>query len=312
MAVIDNGVQSFRQQSSYPKFSVVIPTFNRLSELARCLSAVAEIDYPRDRFEVIVVDDGGSVGVELFVRAFSERMPITCVRQANVGPAAARNHGASYATGDFLVFIDDDCVPANDWLKQLALNFEIDPQRIIGGLTLNGLADNPYSCASQMIIDYLYSYYNNNTHKRQFFASNNFAVPSRLFYDMGGFNTSYSIAAGEDRELCERWSGAGYKTAYVPQVVIRHFNQLTLGTYLLQHVRYGRGAYRFRKGAAVSRGWLINFEPASFYLRLIIYPRLQARGVKAFLSMLLLLLAQAANTAGFFCEMFVSSRRGRG
>src|SRR3990172_7747823 len=88
------------------------------------------------------------------------RIDATCVRQRNAGPASARNTGAAQARGEFLAFTDDDCRPAPDWLRGLALRLTQSPDCVIGGRTTNALPDNPYSSASQLLIDYLYSYYN--------------------------------------------------------------------------------------------------------------------------------------------------------
>src|SRR5215813_1646861 len=97
-----------------PRFSIVVPTYRRPAILAGCLDAVARLDYPCDRFEAIVVDDGGGA-VEL-PRAYAD-VDMVLLTQAHAGPAAARNTGAARARGDFLAFTDDDCRPDPGWLS---------------------------------------------------------------------------------------------------------------------------------------------------------------------------------------------------
>ena len=160
-----------------PFFSIIVPTFNRPAQLAACLESLACLDYPLGRFEVIVSDDGSQTRLETLVASFSNRLDIVLAHQTHSGPAIARNKGAAQAKGDLLAFTDDDCTPAADWLKTLAARFTETPDVMIGGRTLNVLLDNPYSTASDLLIRYLYAYYNRNPDQAGFFTSNNLTVP---------------------------------------------------------------------------------------------------------------------------------------
>ncbi len=186
-------------------FSIVIPTYNRPERLANCLAAIAQLEYQRDRFEVIVVDDGSNITLDGIVRPLQDKIQIKLIRQANAGPAAARNRGAAEAQGEFLAFTDDDCQPFPDWLDRFAASLAIAPKAMIGGKTINALVDNPFSSASQKLIDYLYEYYNPAKGKKAFFASNNIALPKSGFDSLGGFDVSFPLAAAEDRDFCDRW-----------------------------------------------------------------------------------------------------------
>lgn len=289
-----------------PIFSIVIPTYNRPERLQNCLSAIAQLDYPPDRFEVIVVDDGSKTSVksvvESVVASVGEPLQITLIRQANAGPATARNTGAAQAKGKFLVFTDDDCMPAPDWLKTLEANFVQFPDCLIGGRSLNALPSNLYSTASQVLIDYLYSYFNPALNQSAFFASNNIALPSDRFQAMGGFDTSFPLAAAEDREFCDRWLQHGYCMKYAPEVQIYHAHHLTLAHFWQQHFNYGRGAFHFHRVRAQRRSEPIKVEPLSFYLNLLAYPFRQKPSHTALLLAGLFLVSQAANIAGFFSE----------
>ena len=184
--------------------SVVIPSYNRPTQLATCLHAVSRLDYPVDRFEVIVVDDGSSVPLEPIIVPFRSRLNIVLLTQPNLGCGPARNAGARRARGQLLVFTDDDAVPAPEWLSNLAARFTATADRIIGGRTVNQLKDNPYATASQLLIDYLYAYYNADSNRATFFAGNNLALPIRLFRELGGFDPALRIST-EDRDFCDRW-----------------------------------------------------------------------------------------------------------
>jgi glycosyltransferase involved in cell wall biosynthesis len=293
-----------------PVFSIIIPTYNRPERLATCLGAIAQLDYPRVQFEVIVVDDGSQEPLEATVATVRDglrstgdhRLNLTLIRQANAGPAAARNTGAAQARGQFLVFTDDDCLPAPDWLSTLAVRFQAAPESLIGGQTLNALPDNLYSTASQILIDYLYDYYNAKSIQPNFFASNNFALATDRFRALGGFDTSFPLAAGEDREFCDRWLHHGYPMLYAPEVQIAHAHHLTFAKFWRQHFNYGRGAFCFHQVRAKRAQDRIRVEPWSFYFNLLTYPFRRATAQPPILLAGLLWLSQVANVGGFFWE----------
>lgn len=117
------------------KVSVVIPTYNRRELLRRCLAAATHQDYAD--YEVIVVDDGSTDGTDAMVAQTFPR--VHYVRQANRGPAAARNRGIDLANGTIVAFTDDDCEPPGDWLHQLVALFEQYP----GVVAVGGVVEAP-------------------------------------------------------------------------------------------------------------------------------------------------------------------------
>jgi GT2 family glycosyltransferase len=287
---------------AHPFFSIVIPTYNRPERLAVCLRSISALDYPGDRFEVIVVDDGSQMSIEPAVAAVQQSLNLILIQQANAGPAKARNAGAARARGEFLVFTDDDCTPLPDWLTRLAAQFAVTPDCAIGGRTLNALPDNLCSTASQILIDYLYEYYNTDTQLSSFFASNNLALPTSSFHALGGFDTAFPLAAGEDREFCDRWLHRGYQMVYAPDVQIRHAHHLKLKSFWRQHFNYGRGAFCFHQARAQRDQAPMKVEPLTFYFKLLTYPLRQFSVPRAVLLAALLFLSQVANVAGFFWQ----------
>lgn len=100
--------------------SVIIPTYNRRDSLLRTLESLSRQTYPADRFEVIVVDDGGNDGTAE-VADRRHPFPFRYIRQENQGDAAARNRGAQEARGDVLQFLDDDIVLEPGFISAIAL-----------------------------------------------------------------------------------------------------------------------------------------------------------------------------------------------
>jgi GT2 family glycosyltransferase len=251
---------------------------------------------------VIIVDDGGQVPLEAVVASFSHRLDVKLQKQPHAGPAAARNAGAARAKGQFLAFTDDDCRPAADWLHTLARRFGTTPDRAVGGRTVNALTKNPSATASQLIVDFVYAYYNADPSQARFFASNNLALPAHSFHALGGFDATFRTS--EDRDLCDRWLHHGYHMTYAPEVIVFHAHALTLHTFWRQHFNYGRGAFRYHRARA-RRGSGVFRSELAFYTQL---PDLLGRGLSQrrcaeVLSLTVLLgMWQGANAVGFWWE----------
>jgi glycosyltransferase involved in cell wall biosynthesis len=284
-----------------PLFTIIVPTYNRPAGLAACLEAFCRLDYPRNFFEVIVVDDGSKPPLHTVVSDFLDRLDVTLLTQTNAGPAAARNTGAKRAKGEFLAFIDDDCTPSPDWLQKLSSRFAEIPDHAIGGRTLTASFENPYSAASQALIDAAYAYHNPIPSQASFFASNNLSVPATHFHSIGGFDATFETS--EDRDFCDRWRHRGFRMTYAPEILICHSHPVNFSAFWRRHFNYGRGAYRYRQ-ARVRRGTGRLRPDLKFYMRLISNPLMQKEGNQAFWVTVLLLISQIANTMGFLWEGF--------
>lgn len=124
-----------------PFASIVIPTFNRKALLSRCLESLLDLDYPLERFEIIIIDDGSKAGAGEFL---SSRYNLNNGRikylrnEQNKGVAASRNIGFSQASGELIVSLDDDCQVERSWLKDLVETFNCFPAAsAVGGSVVN-------------------------------------------------------------------------------------------------------------------------------------------------------------------------------
>jgi len=291
-------------------FSVIVPTYGRAAQLRDCLRGLAELEFPRDRFEVIVVDDGGNPPAELTLRESPAPFRLTVMTVPHAGPGAARNAGAGQAHGGFLAFLDDDCTPAPDWLGALEARFGASPGHAIGGRTLNALPRNLCAAASEALHTYIYSYYNADPGAARFLASNNFAVPAAAFRAIGGFNPIFGTVPSEDREFCHRWLRRGHAMTYSPEAVVYHARPLTLRSFCKQHFNYGCGAFYFHTLRARDGDGRVRLESASFYLNLFRSAFTEASGPRACALAMLIAVTQTANAAGFFWSKLRQPRRG--
>lgn len=233
--------------------SVVIPSFNRPERLKLCIEALLNQDYIGD-WEIIVVDDGSQPPLqqELGNVPVITSNKIRWFRQKNQGPAAARNLGINHARGNFVAFTDDDCRPAKDWLSQL--NKMLRPGILIGGQTINGCPDNIFAEVNQLLIDYLYHFFNGTP--QQFFTSNNLAGCKKTLLKLNGFDTkNFKTAAGEDRELCVRWRHLGFNLFFNKKAIVIHHHPQDFAKFKFMHIKYGSAAYPYLQKAAALNYW---------------------------------------------------------
>ena len=290
-----------------PVFSVILPTHHRPSSLLSCLTGLAKLAYPRDSYEVIVVNDGRRMPEGPVMAQATEGLALTVLQQDHRGPAVARNAGAARAAGRYLAFIDDDCVPDRGWLAALERRLAVEPDALVGGRTVNALTRDAYSDASQLLVDFMAHYHDASGPERtRFFATSNLTVPTDRFRELGGFDVQFALAGGEDREFCDRWHTGGGRSAYEPDAIVYHRHHLGLGRYLAQHFRYGRGALHFHRVRKARHSGEPR-TPARFYLDLVLYPLAHRPPATAAGRAALLLAAQAATAAGYCWERLTAA-----
>ncbi|HEY6103733.1 MAG TPA: glycosyltransferase [bacterium] len=275
-------------------FSIIIPTYNRPRFLASCLESVAAQDYPSALVDVVVVDDGSDAPLDATIAPYRARLPVMLVRQDHGGPGAARNTGAAQGSGEFLVFLDDDCRPARDWLQALARHLKSSPDTVVGGPMSNGLPDNIYAVASSLLIEAASTYFNTDPSRATNLITGNLALSRADFHRVGGFDDTLMTA--EDRDFCDRCREQGCRLVYAGDAVVWHDRPLTFRTFWAQHVEYGRGTFDYHRRRAERGTTRVSFD-GGFYVHLVRYPLVHRRPRALALSVLLGL-TQVAKTVG--------------
>ena len=280
------------------RFSIIVPTYNRPEHIAACVASLRRLDQPDGGVEIVIVNDGGAALPTGISDDVGDGREVRVVEQANAGPATARNTGARMARGTLLAFTDDDCRPEPGWLVAFDAALRAQPDALAGGRTLNAI-DSIYAEASQLLADFVASYFDGGVSGR-FFTSNNLAVSREAFLASGAFDTSFPFSAGEDRELCDRWSAQGRPSVRVESAVIRHEHALTAWRFVRQHFTYGRGGAAFRrKRAATDRPVVVV---PGFYAKSLAYAWRHSPGTRGALYVALTMLAHASYAAGLLLE----------
>jgi len=205
-------------------FSVVIPTYDRLPILQKCLQALEDQTFDSalvQGYEVVVVDDGSTDGTVPWLHQHQADLPhVRLFEQDHRGPAAARNYGVEVATGDRIIFIDSDLVVLSGFLQAHAAALAAAQERSGGdrhftyGRVVNtSNFDNPTSEPFK-VTDY----------SQAFFATGNVAIAKHWLEQAGLFDTGFTLYGWEDLELGVRLKNLGLKLIKVPQAVGYHWH----------------------------------------------------------------------------------------
>ena len=203
--------------------SVVIPTFNRLPILKKCLEALENqvlIDEIND-YEIVVVDDGSTDGTTDWIKSNKLNFPhIKLFEQSHGGPALGRNLGVYKSKGDLIVFIDSDLVVDKNFLS-FHVKSLIRSWRKLGnkkcftyGSVIN--TSNFYQPQSEpfKFQDLSWAY----------FATGNVAIDKNVLEKSGLFDTSFRLYGWEDLELGERLRNMGVKLIKCPKAIGYHWH----------------------------------------------------------------------------------------
>ena len=229
--------ESIEVQTS-PPISIIIPVKNRPQDLRECLAALVLLDYPKDKVEILVVDDGSTDSTGNVIQTFD----VKAIRSPqSIGASACRNLAASTAQGDLLAFTDSDCVPHPLWLRELSPYFNDERVGIVGGYVSNfygrSALDRYEEVKSSLNMGPLSFRVEEDPLSNAYVPSCNLIIRKKAFLEAGGFQED--LAVGEDVDLCWRTRELGYHLLYLPQGKIEHKHRNDLPHMLMRRFDYG-------------------------------------------------------------------------
>ncbi len=203
--------------------SVVIPTFNRLPILIKCLNALENqiLNDKIKNFEIVVVDDGSTDGTCDWIKNNIETFPhLSFFEQSHGGAAKGRNFGVEKSKGDLIVFIDSDLVVDRYFLLnhiqtlQKAWKKLGNKKCFTYGSVINTSNFNYPSSEPFKLQDLSWAY----------FATGNVAIDKKVLEISGLFDTSFKLYGWEDLELGERLRNMGVKLIKCPGAIGYHWH----------------------------------------------------------------------------------------
>ena len=206
--------------------SVVIPTFNRASQLRSTLIALLNSVAGHSSLgEVVVVDDGSTDETRSVVKQIGQG--IRYLRTDRFGQAGARNQGVRLANSTHVLFLDDDITVPEDYYQRL-----VDTYRLVGCDWVAGRVITSAAMPSSPFISYIrHSERETMVRPKRLesvmegtFTAANLLVEKKQFLELGGFRTDYHRSCCEDMDLGKRALMAGLRIWYAPELTVEHYD----------------------------------------------------------------------------------------
>lgn len=229
------------KQNNYPSISVIIPCKGHAEELRACLTGLHHMDV-QVPYETIVVDSNFDPTVRYTVQHFPNIKVIQSKENLNAGPA--RNLGVTQAAGDFLAFIDADCIPTNHWL-QTAYDELARGAQMVGGPVLDALPFHPIA-TSDNLLQFADLGPKRPLGKAEVLPACNLAVRKEVFETVSGFPNAPTI---EDslftNAIAKHWPD---NCLFIPKMQVKHRGRTTLKELWYHQNYFGlmRGIFGFR------------------------------------------------------------------
>lgn len=197
-----------------PKVSVVVPHYQDLEGLDRCLDALSRQTYPARDFEIVVADNNSPAGVAAVEQLIAGRARLTVVTEKGAGPA--RNGGVAASQGAQLAFTDSDCVPDPEWLAEGLARLESFD--LVGGRMLVLVGDAAHMTGAEAF-EVVFAFDNASyVNRKGFTVTANLFCARSVFDAVGGFK----VGVSEDLEWGLRARGLGYRIGYADRAVVGH------------------------------------------------------------------------------------------
>lgn len=231
---------------SQPKYSVVVPVYNRPIELAELLESLAKQTYTD--FEVLVVEDGSSVRSEEVYQQFAGKLRIQYFYKPNTGPGPSRNFGFENARGDYFVVFDSDCILPPDYFSLVEDYLKKNPLEAWGGPDRGHESFSPLQQAMAYTMSSVLTTGGIRGGKNQADKfqprSFNMGISRKVWEATGGFKFD---RLAEDIELSIRIRKAGFSIGLIPEAFVYHKRRTELSQFFRQVQGFGRGRVRVGK-----------------------------------------------------------------
>lgn len=226
------GEMPFPVESSWPRITVVVCSFNGAATIRDTLDALQALAYPD--YEVIVVDDGSTDATASIAADYDVRL----ISTPNRGLSNARNTGWQQATGEIVAYVDDDAYPDAHWLHYLAQVFMSTDYVGVGGPNLAPPGDGPVAdCVANAPGGPVHVLLDDT--EAEHIPGCNMAFRREALAAIDGFDGRFRTA-GDDVDVCWRLQDRGWKIGFSAAAVVWHHRRNSVGMYWRQQQGYGR------------------------------------------------------------------------
>jgi glucosyl-dolichyl phosphate glucuronosyltransferase len=216
------------------RISAIICTHNRSAYLKSAIQSLAEQTLPKDRYEVIVVDNASTDDTKAVVESFAHLRNLRYIHEPVLGLSQARNTGWHDARGEYIAFLDDDAIACPEWLERIVGAFDTvkpTPGSVGGRVIPVWEAERPAWLPKDMepaltIVDWaekpIFL-----TESQQFLAGANVAYPRAILETVKGFSVNLgrkgtSLLSGEEYLIQRYLIRSGLGVYYDPLICVEH------------------------------------------------------------------------------------------
>ena len=273
-----------------PFASVIIPVFNESDRLRLCLDALVTQIYPKDRYEVIVVDNG-SDDPPVWVK--DEYPNVVVAEEARPGSYVARNRGIGLAKGEVFAFTDGDCIPDANWLANGARDLIADSSvGLVGGRVEFFFRDPEHPTVAELYDTIMYLNQRAAVEVTGFAATANMFTSRSVLESVGVFDPE--VKSGGDREWGQRVRSRGYRLVYAEDAVVKHPARDTFAKISCRNIRVLGGHHELYAREGRVRRWLQIVQelvhdlspPIRFVRRLVQDERISGASKKALVTLM--------------------------
>ncbi|MBI5742122.1 MAG: glycosyltransferase [Nitrospirae bacterium] len=252
-------------KNAYPFVSIIIPVRNEEDYIQSCLHSVTKLDYSKEKYEVIVVDNNSTDSTREIVSRFNDVIVLE-KKTGTIG--TVRNFGARHARGEIIAFLDGDCVPDPQWLNiAITTLMTLRNVTVVGGIIA---LEKERSWIEEYWINYLNSKYQTKINYVSTISSFCFVIKKETMEDIGGFNEQ--LITCEDSDLGYRISQTGRKLIVHKDIKVNHLrNAKTSWEFFGRQLWQGRANLKSFVSHKFEVNELYSIVTPLFYLLLIAY-----------------------------------------
>ncbi|WP_167616486.1 glycosyltransferase [Maribellus sediminis] len=224
------------------KYSIIVAVYNRTGEVKELLESAEKLDFERELFEFLFVDDGSKDGFQSFIEKYDSPtgLQTRAIYQENKGPGEARNNGMQNAKGEYLIFVDSDCMFPPHWLRTI--------DNDLGKYSLDafGGPDTCHDSFSPLLKAINYSMTSKlgtggtrgqkKSVGKFYPRSFNMGIHRKIYENIGGMN---KLRHGQDMDFSQRIYDAGYKVGLIFDAFVYHKRRTSLSKFYRQIFNWG-------------------------------------------------------------------------
>lgn len=273
-----NFIEESNLLRTLPFISIIIPTKNEEKHISACIQSLEESDYPKDGFELIVIDGGSTDNTINVIRKMQKKyanIRLICEKEANT--SVGRNIGLKNATGELIINFSSHAIAEKNFIKVLSTKLHNSENDIAGVGCKDKIPPDQSSRVARCIESVTNTKLGGSLmhqqmefHKEDFADSISFTAYKRNVLEKVGFFDP-TIPSGDDAELNLRLKKAGYNLLYTPDTCVYRYKREKVTDFFWQMFNYGRSRMRINQKHSESLNFVYAM-PMLFILYLFMFP----------------------------------------